>query len=145
MVIPLKILLTDSSLLDNEQLVEQVAKLEKAGHSITVDDSFKQYDFVAGPNCWLLRPEVAGLFNLAVTNARKIAQADEGRKRENQEWLVKERTAKASKKPAKRAGKVNSRSAKVKEPVAVEQHTIPSGQQLDFTTDLEADSFGAGE
>jgi hypothetical protein len=137
MVVPLKILITDSSLLDNEQLAEQVAKLEKAGHSIVVDDSFKGYDFITGPNCWLLRPEVAGLFKLAIDNARKVANADQ--KRADAHSVVK-----ASKRTTGKARKPTKRSVTTKEPAPVEQHPLPSGQQLDFTTDLEADSFGAG-
>lgn len=137
MVVPLKILITDSSLLENEQLAEQVAKLEKAGHSIVVDDQFKAYDFITGPNCWLLRPEVAGLFTLAVTNARKVANADQKR-------VEQVAAAKGSKGTAGKPRKPTKRSPKVKESPAVEQHLLSSGQQLDFTTDAEADSFGAG-
>jgi hypothetical protein len=137
MTVPLKILITDSSLLDNEQLVEQVAKLEKAGHSVTVDDKFKEYDFITGPNCWLLRPEVAGLFKLAIDNARKVANADTQRAEQAKANRDGSRTTSKVRKPAKR-------STKVKESPTVEQHPLPSGQQLDLTTDLEADSFGAG-
>jgi hypothetical protein len=136
MVVPLKILLTDPAIADSPDIGDQIDKLTKAGHDVTIDASMLQYDFIAGPNCWLLRPEVAGLFTMAVTNARKVANADQKRADAHS-------VAKASKKPAKRAGKIGSRTAKVKESPTVEQHSIPSGQ-LDLTTDLEADSFAAG-
>lgn len=103
MTVPLKILITDSSLLAVESVKEQIDKLEKAGHSIIIDDSLKQFDFITGPNCWLLRPEVAGLFTMAVTNARKIANAD-------QERVEQVRLTKTRKAPAKRARKVSTRS-----------------------------------
>jgi hypothetical protein len=135
--VPLKILITDPTILDHPDIDGQVDKLIKAGHDVTVDAALLQYDFICGPNCWLLRPEVAGLFTMAVTNARKVANADQKRADAHS-------AAKSSKKPAARAGKASSRSTKVKESPAVEQHNLPAGQQLDFTTDPEADSFSAG-
>lgn len=113
MIVPLKILITDSSLLADEGVKEQIDKLEKAGHSIVIDDSMKAYDFITGPNCWLLRAEVANLFTMAVANARKIVASDEGRQLAHKEWLVKNKSTKAGKAPAKRASKVSKRSTKV--------------------------------
>src|SRR6185503_17087993 len=99
MTVPLKILITDSKLLAEEHVKEQIDKLEKAGHSIVIDDSLLTYDFICGPNCWLLRPEVAGLFTMAVTNARKIANADEAR----QQQVKETRVAKGKKRTPRKA------------------------------------------
>lgn len=107
MVVPLKIILTDSTLLADEGVKLQVDKLEKAGHSIVIDDSLKAYDFISGPNCWLLRPEVAGLFSMAVANARKVANADTQR-------MDQIKATKARKVATRRTNKISSRSAKAK-------------------------------
>ncbi len=114
--VPLKILITDASLLASDVVKEQVDKLEKAGHSVVIDEGLKSFDFICGPNCWLLRPEVANLFILAVTNARKIANA-------NQERINQVKLAKASKKPTKRAVKPRKRST------VTETETSSSGER----------------
>lgn len=79
-----RILLTDASLLEHEDIKPQVEALTKAGHTVEVNETLKGYDFIAGPNCWLLRPEVVGLFTIAVKQARKVANADETRKAQQQ-------------------------------------------------------------
>src|SRR6185369_17448640 len=96
--VPLKILITDGSLLAQDTIKEQIDKLEKAGHSIVIDEGLLTYDFICGPNCWLLRPEVAGLFTMAVTNARKIANADEARQQQVKETRVAKRKKKTTRK-----------------------------------------------
>jgi hypothetical protein len=133
--VPLRILITDSSLLDHPDIQPQIEKLKTAGHDIVVDDGLKKYDFITGPNAWLLRPEVANLFTLAVTNARKIANAD----KERSEQV---RTAKASKAKPKRARAASARVSKVKGNPQAAPDPLPG--QLDYTTDPEADSFSAG-
>jgi hypothetical protein len=82
-MIRLKILITDSKLFEHPDLAPQLDKLRAAGHEVVIDDSLSSYDFITGPNCWLLRPEVAGLFTLAVTNARRIANADQERAKQS--------------------------------------------------------------
>lgn len=74
--IPLRILLTDPALAEHEDIKDQLERMRKQGHEIVVDGSMKGWDFIAGPNCWLLRPEVAGLFDMAVKNSRRIVNAD---------------------------------------------------------------------
>ena len=60
-----------------------------------MNDEYRKYDFICGGNCWYLKPEIANLFTLAVTNARRIANAD-------QERVESVKLAKAAKrKPAK--------------------------------------------
>lgn len=78
-VVPMRILITDSRIADDPVVKEALEKLTKQGHEVQVDDSFKQYDFICGGNCWYLKPELANLFMLAITNARKIANADQER------------------------------------------------------------------
>ncbi len=129
MIVPLKILITDSSLLADGTLAEQIAKLEKAGHSVTIDDSLKQYDFVTGPNCWLLRPEVANLFTLAVTNARKIANADIQR-------VEQVKVAKAGQGTTKPARKSRTRNSQVEGGIEPTPDILPG--QLNFTTECTA-------
>lgn len=75
-VVPMKILITDSRIADDPVVKEALEKLTKQGHEVIVDDGYRQFDFICGGNCWYLKPELANLFMLAVTNARKIAQAD---------------------------------------------------------------------
>lgn len=78
-VVPMRILITDNRIADDPVVKEALEKLTKQGHEIQVDDSYRQYDFICGGNCWYLKPEVANLFTLAVTNARRIANADQER------------------------------------------------------------------
>lgn len=77
--IPLRILVTDPKLLENEEVSEQITILQKQGHEILVDQNLLKYDFITGPNCWYLTPQVAKLFTLAVKNARRVANADQTR------------------------------------------------------------------
>jgi len=105
--VPLKVLITNSKLLEHPDIAEQLDKMQKAGHAITIDESLSHYDFITGPNCWLLRPEVSGLFTLAVTNARRIANAD-------QERLEQVKLTKASKRTTKSVKPAGKRSRKVK-------------------------------
>jgi hypothetical protein len=109
--VPLRILITDSKLLEIESIKEQLDKLQKAGHLVTIDESLSTYDFITGPNCWLLRHEVAGLFTLALTNARKIANAD-------QERVDAHHATQASKRAASKPRKGTPRTRKA--PVTVE-------------------------
>ena len=102
----------------------------KAGHSVEVNEDLKAYDFIAGPNCWLLRPEVAGLFAVAVKQAKKVANADEARKAQQQS--AKETT----KRKPRATGKAGSRSAKVKTTDTERSDTV------DQTTFLETDPGG---
>jgi len=128
--VPLKILITSSKLLDHPEIKEQIEKLQKVGHEVTVDDSLSFFDFITGPNCWLLRPEVAGLFTIAITNARKVANAD-------QERVNQVTAAKARKKPARSAKPTGPRSRKVKGVVG------PEGPSTaDQTTFITGDTKG---
>lgn len=70
---PMKILVTNSSLADSPELVALLKELKEQGHQVTVDDALSSYHFIAGPNCWYCVPEVAGLFDLALKQGRKIA------------------------------------------------------------------------
>ena len=73
---PLNVLLTDSTILEHPDLKPIIDKMKEQGHTITADDSLSKYHFIAGPNCWYLVKEVAHLFEMAVEQARKIANAD---------------------------------------------------------------------
>ena len=97
-VVPMKILITDTRIAEDPVVIEQLEKLRKQGHEILVDDAYQQYDFICGGNCWYLKPEVANLFTLAVTNARRIANAD-------QERVDKVKLTKAAKRKPKSASK----------------------------------------
>ena len=70
---PMRILLTDSSLTDHPDLKPLIDGLIEQGHTVDHDDRLGQYHFIAGPNCWYCVPEVAGLFDLALKQGRKIA------------------------------------------------------------------------
>lgn len=79
----LRILLTDSMLLVHPDTAPIFTALKEGGHHVDVDDDL-DYDFVAGPNCWYLIPEVAALFRAAVKvggnsedKARAVQQAVE--------------------------------------------------------------------
>src|SRR5690242_15381325 len=104
--VPLKILITDGSLLAQDVIKEQIDKLEKVGHTVVIDETLKQFDFICGPNCWLLRPEVANLFTMAVTNARKVANADQERVDQVKLATARKRTAKATSKTSRRKRQV---------------------------------------
>ena len=97
-IVPMKILITDSRIADDPVVKEALEKLTKQGHEIQVDDSYRQYDFICGGNCWYLKPELANLFMLAITNARKIAQADETRQQDAKEKKIAKRNTKAPRK-----------------------------------------------
>ena len=73
---PTRILLTDSSLLVHPDLKPILDELIAQGHTVETNDTLSQYHFVAGPNCWYCVPEVAGLFDLALKQARKIASIE---------------------------------------------------------------------
>lgn len=74
--IPTRILLTDSSLLQHPDLKPLLDELVAQGHVIDTNDELGKYHFVAGPNCWYCVPEVAGLFDLALKQARKVASIE---------------------------------------------------------------------
>lgn len=102
-IVPMRILITDSRIAEDPVVKEALDKLTKQGHEIQVDDSYRQYDFICGGNCWYLKPELANLFMLAITNARRIANADQ--ERINQVKLTKaakQKPAKPRKSPAKK-------------------------------------------
>lgn len=102
-VVPMRILITDSRIADDPVVKEALEKLTKQGHEIQVDDSYRQYDFICGGNCWYLKPELANLFMLAITNARRIANADQ--ERIDQVKRIKDakrKPAKPRKSPAKK-------------------------------------------
>jgi hypothetical protein len=94
--VPLRILITDPAILEDPTLKAQIETLAAQGHTVSVDNLMLQYDFITGPNCWFLRPEVAGLFSMAINNARKVANADKTRTALKKEKKVaKPRKAKA--------------------------------------------------
>ena len=70
---PMRILLTDSSLASHPDLKALIDRLIEQGHTVDTDDNLSKYHFIAGPNCWYCVPEVAGLFDLALKQGRKIA------------------------------------------------------------------------
>lgn len=70
---PMRILLTDSSLAGHPDLKVLIDGLIEQGHTVDTDDNLSKYHFIAGPNCWYCVPEVAGLFDLALKQGRKIA------------------------------------------------------------------------
>lgn len=73
---PMRILLTDSTLLTHPDLKAVIDGLIEQGHQVDHDDKLGQYHFIAGPNCWYCVPEVAGLFDLALRQGRKIASIE---------------------------------------------------------------------
>lgn len=91
---PMRILLTDSSLADHPDLKPLIDGLIEQGHTVDTNDLLSDYHFIAGPNCWYCVPEVAGLFDLALKQGRKIAGI------EKKALPKKEKVAKA-KKPKK--------------------------------------------
>ena len=74
--VPMRILITDSRIADDPVVKDALEKLTKQGHEVRVDDGYQQYDFICGGNCWYLKPELANLFMLAITNARRVCHAD---------------------------------------------------------------------
>lgn len=128
--VPLKILLTDSVVAEHPDIKEHVEKLIKAGHTVVIDESLKQYDFIAGPNCWLLRPEVAGLFTVAVKNARVIANAD-------QERVDKTKADKAAQRKPRKPSKARTRNTQT---TFLAEPEGPS--TVDSGSDIGADSEG---
>lgn len=97
--VPLRILVTDPALLEAPELKDQIETLAAQGHSVTVEPSLLSYDFICGPNCWFLRPEVAGLFSLALNNARKVANADKTRAKQQTTKAGAPRKPRVSRKP----------------------------------------------
>ena len=97
-VVPMRILITDSRIADDPVVKEALEKLTKQGHEIQVNDSYREYDFICGGNCWYLKPELANLFMLAITNARKIAQADTVRQQEVKDKKIAKRNTKTPRK-----------------------------------------------
>lgn len=77
--VPLNILITDPKIIEDGAIKIQLDSLVKQGHTILIDNTLLKYDFIAGPNCWFFRPDVAKLFDLAIKNARKIVNADQTR------------------------------------------------------------------
>jgi hypothetical protein len=73
-----RICVTDSMLLEHPDLKGVFDKLIHDGHVLDVKDEL-DYDFVAGPNCWYLIPEVAQLFKGAVEAAVRGNNADKAR------------------------------------------------------------------
>ena len=73
---PMRILLTDSSLMDHPDLKPIIESLVEQGHVVDHNDLLSDYHFIAGPNCWYCVPEVAGLFDLALKQGRKIASIE---------------------------------------------------------------------
>lgn len=73
---PTRILLTDSTVLQHPDLKPLLNELLAQGHVIDTNDELSKYHFVAGPNCWYCVPEVAGLFDLALKQARKVANIE---------------------------------------------------------------------
>ena len=112
---PTRILLTDSSLLTHPDLKPILDELIAQGHTVETNDALSQYHFVAGPNCWYCVPEVAGLFDLALKQARKIASI------EKKAMPKKEKPVKVPK------VKKESKTGKKKK-VAVEQLEAPIGE-----------------
>ena len=73
---PMRILLTDSTMLSHPDLKAIIDGLVEQGHTVDTNDSLSKYHFIAGPNCWYCVPEVAGLFDLALKQGRKIASIE---------------------------------------------------------------------
>src|SRR3990167_11441014 len=68
--VPIRICITSSAMeqalcagVESGPLIET---MKRQGHEFVVDETLSQYDFICGPNCWYLIPEVAALFKLAV-------------------------------------------------------------------------------
>jgi len=110
MTIPLRILFTNKGLYEHPDMADQLAALRKQGHEILFDPSLDAYDFIVGPNCWFLRADVAGLFTLAVKNARRIANADTER-------VAQVTATKAAKTKPRRPRKVATGNPAVKETI----------------------------
>jgi hypothetical protein len=89
---PLRILLTSTALLHHQDLAQVIAKMVEQGHVVDIKPELGEYNFIGGPNCWYLVPEVAALFGLAVDNARKLAT------------IERKAHPKPVKKPAKKKG-----------------------------------------
>jgi len=101
--VPMKILITDTRLAEDPTILEQLTKLKAQGHEIVVDDRYRQYDFICGANCWYLKPEVASLFTMAVTQMRKIAHADTERVEKVKLALATKRKSKSVSKSTKKS------------------------------------------
>jgi hypothetical protein len=114
---PLNILLTDSTILEHPELKPTIDKMIAQGHVITADDSLSKYHFIAGPNCWYLVKEVAHLFEMAVEQARKIANADK-------KGTVKSTAKKAAKGKFGKGGKAGSKAVPAGEQPPSEANTI---------------------
>ena len=70
---PIRICITSPVVTEWPELVPIIAKLVEQGHVIDVNPTLEAYDFVIGPNAWYVAPDVAGLFELAIKNARVVA------------------------------------------------------------------------
>jgi len=110
MTIPLRILFTNKGLYEHPDMADQLAALRKQGHEVLFDPGLDRYDFIVGPNCWFLRADVAGLFTLAVKNARRIANADTER-------VAQVTATKAAKTKPRRPRKVATGNPAVKETI----------------------------
>lgn len=65
----MKILITDTALMTHPDFQEMFKAMVEAGHDLKFEDM--AYDFIAGPNCWYLIPEVAQLFSAAIRTAER--------------------------------------------------------------------------
>lgn len=101
---PVRILLTDSTLLQHPDAKPILDALLAQGHTIDTNDDLAQYHFVGGPNCWYMVPEVMGLFDLAVNQARKIATMEK-KAMPKKAKVVKEKKPKALKVPKAKTAK----------------------------------------
>lgn len=95
---PMRILLTDSRLTDHPDLKPLIDGLIEQGHIVDTNDSLSNYHFIAGPNCWYCVPEVAGLFDLALKQGRKIAGIEK-KALPKKEKVVKAKKPKKAKTP----------------------------------------------
>lgn len=130
--VPLNILITDPKIIEDEALKVQLDSLVKQGHTILIDNTLLKYDFIAGPNCWFFRPDVAKLFDLAIKNARKIVHADQTR-------AIKQTTKKNAPRKPRAARKPRQGSPQVE---GARETDIPVG--IETGADLGADSTGTG-
>lgn len=101
--VPMKILITDSRIAEDPLVKQAVEALVKQGHEVIVDDHYRTFDFICGGNCWYLKPSLANLFMLAITNARKVAHEDQERVQSHKlAQATKRKSAAARKTPRKK-------------------------------------------
>jgi len=95
---PMRVLLTSAVLAESPELAPLIADLKAQGHEVTVDTRLAEFHFIAGPNCWYCVPEVAGLFDLALKQGRKIAGLEKKALPKKEKALKKPAKAKKPKK-----------------------------------------------